>query len=225
MLLSITGGGLDFAYVTSAESTGSTITIPASAAAGDIAILFDMATEENGTPSSTGTPTGWTSLKLATEDVDAIYPFGANWCYARASYKELSSSDPGASVSGMSGDYAIDKMMWVFRPNFVVGSLVASTWSGQATEGNPSAQTISASGQDAPLIAMAITANHGTASLFTTESPAFQQTVTKSDSDIRFGFTIYGTGTTPQNHSVDASDTGGDPADVFMSGYIRATAA
>jgi hypothetical protein len=93
-------------------STATTITIPAAAAAGDIAILFDRATNSGlGAPNAV-TPSGWTELNTTS-----VSTSGGS-LRSSIAYKALVAGDPGTTVTGMNrlGAGGITKLMTTFRP-------------------------------------------------------------------------------------------------------------
>jgi len=131
-------------YITSVTGTSSTITIPATAQAGDFAILFDRSTTITNT-----IPSGWTSINGVT----------TSGIRSNISYKKLVSGDPGATITGMAGI----KLLMIFRSN--TGTFTTATFStpnGQATTATPTAQTVVVSGQATPNLVFAHYASTGT---------------------------------------------------------------
>lgn len=189
-------------FVDSAVSSGASITIPAAALENDIAFLADA--------SQLGTddliPSGFTSLANATSE-DSLR--------LRTSYRVLGTSPGGTSVTGMDGSFTDQKVMLVFRPSQVASSIAVPTWGAEATQNNPSAQTVSASGQTAPLVVIGAVATSGTPA-FSTASPAFDNTITQGL--LIVGYKVYNTA--PATHTIDMNDLGS--RNVLESGYIRA---
>jgi hypothetical protein len=109
-----------------ANSTATTITIPADALVGDIAILSDSSTTTTLT-----VPSGWTQISTAT----------TTGIRTTVSYRVLTSGDPGSSVTGMAG--TTRKVMKILRPSASNYTLSLSTPTTQATTAAPTAQTIS----------------------------------------------------------------------------------
>lgn len=134
---------LSYTFVDSSTSTDSaTITIPVSAQAGDIAILFD-----SNVVSSPVTPSGWTSIYQQSITFDTT-----------VSYKILQSGEPGTSITGTgqtSTTYSL-KTMVVFRPSIYITTVTPSSVnaSGQ-TSGTPPPQAIAVS--SAPAIVLGMT--------------------------------------------------------------------
>ena len=190
-------------FIDSAIANVSTITIPATAAGGDVAILFDNVAD-TGTPTDV-VPTGWTGIVTATLGAIRL----------RVSYKILVSGDGGDSIAAMDGDLANDKVMFVFRGNVAITGVTPSIWLSEVTGGNPSLQTVSASGHAVPLLVLAMAAVTTGTGAFSTASPAFNATVLDLGSNIIAGYKIYNS--SPANHSIDMNDIGSNS---LASGYL-----
>lgn len=189
-------------FVDSAVSSGASITIPAAAQENDIAFLADASQlgEDNLIPS------GFTSLANASSESSLRL---------RTSYRVLGAAPGGTSATGMDGDFTDQKIMLVFRPNQPASSIAIPTWGAEATQNNPSAQTVSASGQTQPLVVIGAAATSGSPA-FSTASPAFDGTVTQGL--LIVGYKVYNTA--PSDHTIDMNDLGS--RNVLESGYIRA---
>jgi hypothetical protein len=115
-------------YTFGAQSTASTITIPAGVVAGDILVLFDTSTSTTLT-----VPSGWTQISTAT----------TTGIRTTVSYRIAATGALGGdTVTGMAG--TTRKVMLSFR-NTQTGSVTVgtiSTPSAQATTANPNNQTI-----------------------------------------------------------------------------------
>ncbi len=124
--------GKTLVFVTSAAIDATTIAIPSSAAEGDLAVLLDVAT--SAIHPTIVTPSGWTSISSRSTSWQ-FYAFNL-------SYKVLSASDPGATITGMSGTTYALKQMLIFRasPAGITATIV--NVGNEGTSGNPSAQTI-----------------------------------------------------------------------------------
>lgn len=121
------------AYVDYATSTSASITIPAAAQAGDLAILYDLARSIASAPTLV-TPSGWTTLSdLQQSPVSAVL-----------SYKILAAGEPGSTVTGMDGNSADAKSLVVLRATPALAGVTVTDLNEEATTGNPSAQTIEA---------------------------------------------------------------------------------
>ncbi len=208
------GGSSLPTYVDSTNSNNSAdIVVPSGARDGDIAVLFDAVNNSSAPPPSLVTPSGWTTVVNSTFD---------NSRYA-VSYKKLGSGDPGATITGMTSNNGKIKLMLVFRPGSPVSSISTPTFGTEFTNSNPSSQTVSASGQAAPLIVLGGAGVFGaSAPAFTTASPAFDGEVALARSlsgqySLRMGYTLYGS--SPSDHSIDKGDDGS--ANILWSGYLK----
>tara|TARA_R110000822_G_scaffold27790_2_gene82673 strand:+ start:14309 stop:14926 length:618 start_codon:yes stop_codon:yes gene_type:complete len=193
-------GSQTLTFVDSATSTSSTITMPAGAAENDIAFLADFP-DGGGPPDSI--PTGFSAIASGRWDSVRL----------RTSYKILGAGEGGSTITGMNGATSNSKVLLVFRPG-TAATVAVSTWGNEPTSGNPSQQTISASGQTPPLVAIGVSATTGTPA-FSVETPSFSANVTSSH--VKVGYTIYNS--SPSDHTVDHADLGDN---VFQTGYIRA---
>ena len=126
--------GKTLVFVTSAAIDATTIAIPSSAAEGDLAVLLDVA--KSATQPTIVTPSGWTSISSRSTSLQ-FYAFNL-------SYKVLSASDPGATITGMSGTTYALKQMLIFRASPAGITATVENVGNQGTSGNPSEQTISA---------------------------------------------------------------------------------
>jgi hypothetical protein len=185
----------DLAHVDDAVSTGATITIPAGALAGDLAVLFDSAANTiTGIPALV-TPTGWTS------DETRAAPDLNRW---NISHKILTASDPGAVITGMDGN-TDRKLMSVFRGSRPITLVTAADVFSDETSGNPASQTIDAAAGVAPLIVMGFVYGISGGD-FSSAVPAFDAEYDGGQAAVELGYKIYDTA--PQDHTIDAADTG-----------------
>lgn len=129
-------GGPTLAYVTKATSTSSTITIPATANIGDIAILLDYGFNTTTTIPTNVVPTNWTSITTKS---------WANTYYGQritVSYKKLVSGDPGTSITGINANYIDEKQMLVFRPSKAIATITIAGLISLNFSTNPDIQTV-----------------------------------------------------------------------------------
>lgn len=200
----IQAGGATITFVNSATATGGDITIPASAAVGDIAILFDTATSFSATPSDVA-PSGWTLIGTSLAVSGSILGLRSS-----VRYRVLTTGQPGSTVTGIAGDTML-KHMLVFRKS-------AGTWqtpagnSQQATTGNPTLQTVTVG--SAPLIVLGDYSATGDIDTGMTFSPTEAGELNAGDGH-HTKYKIYNTG--PQNTSVDMNDEG---EQVLRSFYV-----
>jgi hypothetical protein len=112
--------GPSLTFVASAfqpTTSSSAITIPATAAVGDIAILFDR---QNSTGQAQVTPSGWTQITTALSATT-----GSNRLRITISYRILTAGQPGTSITGQ-GSVA-RKIMVVYRPSTAITTATVLT--------------------------------------------------------------------------------------------------
>ena len=202
-------------FVASATSVDvATIVVPATAAIGDLAVLFDQATNGSGLPTEV-VPTGFT--QWSTSQTTGALNRGV------ISYKVLVSGEPGSTITGMKGTAGspnTNKVMFVFRSDTSsITAVTPSTLNSQGTGSDPTLQTVSAASGAAPLIVLGQAWCSNTTSAFSTESPAFDGTVTTSLADLIAGYKIYNS--SPADHSIDMADLGSN--NTLRSGYLQVT--
>lgn len=185
------GGGVsELTFIESVRTPNATITVPASSEEGDLAILVQYAQG-----SALVTPSGWTII----EDT------GADSLRVSSSYKILTSSDPGSSVSGMDGS-TDRKIMKIFRPDEEIDSVTVADKSEQITSGVPSNQTVQASLRQSPVVVCGISAYDFTLSAPPlSSSPTFDHT--ESYVSVSLGTSVYNS--SPVDHVNSAAFTDG----------------
>ncbi|MBP6734028.1 MAG: hypothetical protein KAX51_04535 [Chromatiaceae bacterium] len=112
-------------HVATAASADATITIPAAAAVGDLAVLLD-ACDSSGAITSV-VPAGWTLIKALLVTTAERH---------NSSYKILTSGDPGATLTGMTAAIQ-NKLLFVFRLAGGISSITVATNKGSAVTTNP----------------------------------------------------------------------------------------
>lgn len=121
-------------YITSTNSTTANITISASAAIGDIAVLLDMGWSSSSQASVV--PSGWTTISNTT----AKFIMAGRGILT---YRVLTSGNPGSSVTGMTATYSLGKQMMIFRPTSPISSLtVADLGEEGVGSGTPADQVV-----------------------------------------------------------------------------------
>jgi hypothetical protein len=196
------------AFQTSATSTGSTITCP-TVQQYDVGVLIDYASNNFSPEPTQAVPSGFTSLATSAD--------GAR--RGTASYKVFDGTESGAALAGLAGGLFNSKVLLVFRPNTAIGSVTASTWLTEATTGNPTAQSIAASGGTAPLIRIAgASDNNSVTPSFS--AGTFDGTATQSTGAGRTiaGYAIQNS--VGSDDSVDMNDLG---ANWLVSGWLSFT--
>lgn len=105
-IYSAAGSSTIFSVDTGVTSTTSSITIPATAQTGQVAVLFDFGYNSNTTSITNVLPSGWTNI--ANTANNSAGTGRAAW---NCSYKILTSSDPGSSVTGIASALQLDKVL------------------------------------------------------------------------------------------------------------------
>jgi len=179
----------DIAFVASAVSITSSITIPASSQTGDVAILMDG--EGAGVPA---TPSGWTNIELYN---------GTSHGHS-LSYKILESGDPSSTVSGSTTEPA--RVMLVFRKS-VSPSVTIQDLGTEQISGDPAAQTVNASASTKKLVVLGchIIGTAGPANL--TGSDTFDSEVISTNTTVRSVNLAYKImNASPVDFTVDCTD-------------------
>jgi len=194
-LMSSMGGAVgvpkvsSLAYVANATADSvSTITVPASAAAGDLAVLCMGAWNTGAGGPADVAQAGWTTL-LTT---------GPYYGRHKSVYKILEAGDISASVNILLGylGYQV-ACMFVFRPDVDITTVTIPSWiGGQAVPGDLAAQSIPASGGNAPLVCIGSMESRDYPAV--SRSPAFDLDV-DFGSQMRNSYKIYNS--SPANHT------------------------
>lgn len=136
------GGVTLLTFFDSSISGAQTISMPAGIKSGDVAVLFDNVAN-GGTP-TTVVPTGFTS---AINTTDSAVVRGI------ISYKVLNGSE--TTITGMTGDSLILKILMVFRGDSPVVQASSASANGQTTNVAPSNQSVTAGSGLPPLLVLA----------------------------------------------------------------------
>jgi hypothetical protein len=187
---------MTLSFVTSSSGTGTSKGIPSSGgvAAGDVAIIYDSAFNNSGSPSVV-TPSGWTMVGSFS---------GAN---SRISIyaKKLVSGDIGGSITGLVGDFVSRWATVVLRPSRSFSAFGGGGSQGTLTSANPAASVSPVT--DATSMPVLVLAQLvGSAAFTETLSPAMTGVTTSVASHKAF-YKIYNSGTLV-DQSVDMGDTG-----------------
>lgn len=142
MLLGVGGRISSFSFVTSGSSSASTtVAVPASAQAGDLAVFFDT----NETNTTFSQPTGFT-----------LVDSNINLRRSLIAYKVLVSGDLGTNISGSTAGGTNDgKVILIFRPDATINTVTVNDLATIATTAAAGSQTINVNGIAAPVIAIA----------------------------------------------------------------------
>lgn len=178
-------------FDTSASSTSSTITIPAGAAVGDIAVLFDYAGSFLTT--STVVPSGWTSVSNLSSNTG----YGTR---AIVSFKKLLSGDPGSTITGMNGGFFNDKQILIFSPNSTITTITVAGLAETIADAAPAAQSVAA--QTLNYVVIGCASNRVYQPIWT--STWYDETFSQS-SRKQFGYKLFNT--SPASVSMDFTAT------------------
>lgn len=209
-----TGGGVlsSVSVFDHATSETTTVAYPAGIRGGDVALLMDDSVSFFSTPASV-TPGGFTLINSLTGGSSA--PERVNF------WRRVLTGSESGLITGMGADFdniSVDKVLLIIRGNVAISAVTAlSPWKGQITSGDPTAQTVPASGQTTPLIIVAM-GSSDVVPTFTTASPAFDAEITVGLT--RFGHKSYNS--SPANLTVDIGVNGG-VQNALSSGYLRFT--
>lgn len=175
MLLRKAAGMPTLSFNTSATSTSNTITIPAGAAVGDIAILRDCASTNYSIP-STVVPSGWTSVSnltgtSQTGDVRII-----------VSYKKLLAGDPGSTITGMNGALYNYKTVIILSPSLPISTIAVAGLDETIGDSAPSARNVAA--QTLNYVVIGCASTHAYSPSWTTSW--YDQTVANNRTSLAF---------------------------------------
>ena len=130
--------------VGSASSTGSTITVPSTARAGDLLVLFDCPAFNSTTGISGPVPSGFTGI--------TAFP-ASGWDNGFiVSSAVATAASAGSVLTGASGNRSNAKILVVIRANATIKTFTAFNIKGQVTDTNPSGIDISGSGVTSPAV-------------------------------------------------------------------------
>lgn len=202
-LLSATNAISSLTVVDTANADASTITIPSTAAAGDIAVFCDLAAGSTVTPNSF-TVSGWDKIIEEFSNIASGSTGGIQ--RAQIFVRILTSADPGTSVTGYSADStagARRKVMVVYRANKSISSYVFAGYTFQYLTTDPPSRVIAAGSGVAPLIVFGV--YRATATLTSTFTPAAEGSVL-SGTTAQLSYKSYVSG--PLDTTIDINDAG-----------------
>lgn len=189
------------------STTGGSMDYPEGIQAGDIIVVFSKG---SGTTSTLSPPTGFTQIS-------ALGSSGGVNQAATSSYKIATGSESGAIDNLYNQASGNIHGVVVFRGNTPITSISLQSVNSQGTSGNPTPQTVTASGGTPPLIVLGFyTAS--TADIDPrTFSPAEDGELLVSNRH-SIKWKIYNVGNTPSNHSVDMDD---EANQILASCYLQ----
>jgi hypothetical protein len=190
-----------------AHATGSTsVTVPATAQAGDLGVYFDFGGNLSGGPPAQNAPVDWTEISNITDANARACIYG----------KILDSDDPSATLGGINGNFDEDKIVVIFRSDAgAVQSFTPSIVNSSFTGNNPSQQSAAASGGTAPLIVFGRYGSSGAISPRTFD-PAADEEIQGDGTNHYSLYKIYDSN--PADHTGDMGDEGS--ANVIQMFYI-----
>ena len=200
-------------YIDSTTSSAATITASNSIQRGDLLVLVQRGT---GASVADVTPTGFTNIGSATLSTTDVIS---------AKYKIATGQENGQSITGVNAASVNRKFLLVFRGSGPLTSVTPADYAGEVTDGDPATQTINASGQTTPLVAIAA---YNTAALGTIDPRTFTVGGSEaSDGELSIGagtfsyckYKIYNS--SPADITVDMEDEG--TKNGLQSFYISCT--
>ncbi|CDX21468.1 hypothetical protein MPLDJ20_110386 [Mesorhizobium plurifarium] len=194
-------------FLASAVSTTTNVVAPASIQAGDLLVYGGR--DNSGTVSCPPGFTLWDTRSSAFTDRHNV------------AYKIADGTEAGASLAAMNGGTPRQNLL-VFRPNFPLSTLVASTVvSSGSTSSDPSPQAIASSGGVPPLVVIGMYSAIGdvTTRTFTVSGAAAKDGEVESGSnpDVWLAYKIYNGN--PADVVIDMPDSGND--NCLQGGFIQ----
>ena len=200
-------------FVNSTASTTASITIPANAQTGDIAILAHGGGDRD-SQLVPNTPSGWNVIAAGAAPLGRIVAPAMGLFY-----KVLSSSDLASPTLTLGPSYAgaFRKLIAVFRADIPLTTegVSAVSLNSEFTLGDPSPQTISISGQTLPVIAFV---NHYSDAAVAPRSSSVVMSEIQGGSTAHwFRYQTYNANSNPPNITVDQDDEG---SNTMISGAL-----
>lgn len=194
---------LSLSQVFSATSA-TTPSVSGQVQAGDLIAFMDIARNNIGAPNNV-TPSGFTNIFNFIED-------------ARMSVSYKISAGNETTISGMNGGVENQKMAYVFRGDAPIVGVTISTPTTQGTTGDPSPQTVAASGGQAPLIIFGCYRGSGAVGTrtFTVGGSAAKDGEINFNTNSYLAYKIYNQN--PQDAVIDEGDNG----DNMLAGFYIA---
>lgn len=177
------------------QTLSSTVTAPSDIIAGDLIVLWNLSENTAGAVSSV-IPSGFTEIATSSQSQQRC----------TSSYKLADGSEASASLTVMDGDSRRYKAIYVFRGDVPATSVTLSSSVGsQSTSGNPSSQSVIASGGTPPLVVLGF---YGAFSTIDprTFSPSSDGEIGSSDSRMFIDYKIYNE--SPADVTIDMDDEG-----------------
>ena len=194
------GGPPLLAFRASAKVDAETIDIPATAQAGDLAILVQGSTTSGSGAPTNVFPSGWQDIPDWANVLG-----GQDWRFT-SGFKILTADDIGATLTGMNTGNVDDKILLVFSGGFTTAALREAVK--DAVNGDPAAASVSASAATTTCLVVAgVSTNSGSTSTITDQTPSLAATVVQGG--LEFGYNIYQIYEDASDQSIDKADDGG----------------
>jgi hypothetical protein len=209
--------------VASNYGTTSPMTVPATAAAGDFAIWHHAGINALSLPGATTIDASWTEVTPAGGTT-------GSFMRSRIHYKILSTTDPGATYAVQNGNAGVGWNIAVFRTSKPIASITAVRQTSQATNADPTQQTITISAVTAPLIAWGFACAASANNITPTLSARLTEPAGTSPGpwitaygalNFTAGGNAFSSGNTSSNQTIDSNDVSND--NHLHSGYYSFT--
>lgn len=194
-------------------SITTSITVPDGIQTGDLMVFKNKALNLTGSPPTAVAPSEFTLISSVSVDGGLSSDNVRQTVY----YKISQGDEGGTSLTGMNGTLSEHIELLIFRiSNKVLTSVTVSTPNEQGTSGNPTLQTVVASGGVAPLIVFGCYGSGITSIAPRTFSPAEDKEISADMSTSWIVYKIYNS--SPQDTDVDMDD---EDTNCLQSFYIQ----
>jgi hypothetical protein len=202
---------ISLAVVATATSSATTITVPDGVQAGDVILLVDKPGDTDGSLPVLVVPTDFTTISSLADGFVARQV---------CSYKIANGTEGLSVLTGMAGQNNVRKSLLIIRPSAPATAVTIGSLNGEGTGGDPTLQTVTASGGTPALIVIAAYGNGLTGSITPrTFSPAPDGEITPATNQF-LAWKIYNQD--PVNVSVDMEDEG--TSNTLASFYMQFSA-
>lgn len=212
---------IGFTFVASASTNigASTITIPATAQAGDLCVLLDSTVNTTATLPTNVVPSGFTQIMTAA----FVRANGTTSARMTCSYKVLVSGDAGSSITGL-GNTNPRKIVLVFRPDSSITTVSYSTDNTQTESPNAGTSEALSLVMDSKTDAIGIgyIAASQTITDMTSSPTALDATIAPADQFQRCGYKVFTS--TAADQTITATKTSAAVAswNIFTTFYLTA---
>lgn len=141
----------------STSQNATTITAPAGILAGDLLVFGDTSFNDSTTVPTYVSPVGFT---VVSDTFGTTGAGGGQAVRNTLSYKIANGTESSTAITGMSSG-AERMMLYVFRGDHPITSVISGGVSQEAAEGNPASQNVTASSAAAPLVVLGLYRSQG----------------------------------------------------------------